>query len=234
MTLRLVAVTFAVADVRMAAEFWASLLLRDVVDHDAGLLLPGNDTQVGLRFVTDPSSVIVGNRDVHLHVTSEDAPSQQHVVDRAVAHGAAPVEVGQLDEEDHVVLAAPDGHPFCVIEPQNSYLAGTGLLGEVACDGGHAVGAFWSAALGWPLVWDTDGETAIQSPAGGTKVAWGGEPVAPLLGPLRQRFDLDAPADDLEVEAERLVDLGATRLVSASSTIVMADPEGNEFGLAPR
>lgn len=40
---------------------------------------------------------------------------------------------------------------------------------------------FWSEALGWPLVWDQDEETAIQSPHGGTKVAWGGPPVAPKV-----------------------------------------------------
>ena len=32
-----------------------------------------------------------------------------------------------------------------------------------ACDGSRAVGYFWSAALGWPLVWDQDGETAIRA-----------------------------------------------------------------------
>ncbi|MGJ9422903.1 VOC family protein [Aeromicrobium sp. CF3.5] len=234
MTVRLAAVTFDVPDARVAANFWAQLLGREAREHDGGLLLPGDTTQVGLRFVTDPSTVIAGNRDVHLHVTSAAAPSQQHVVDRAVACGASPVDVGQLDDEGHVVLAAPDGHPFCVIEPGNSYLAGTGLLGEVACDGSRAVGTFWSAALGWPLVWDQDGETAIQSPEGGTKVAWGGRPVTPLIGPLRQRFDLAVPADDLAPEIDRLVALGATHRASGISEVVLADPEGNQFGLAQR
>jgi hypothetical protein len=43
-------------------------------------------------------------------------------------HGAAP-------EEDHVVLADPDGNEFCVIEPGNNFLAGCGFLGEVSCHG---------------------------------------------------------------------------------------------------
>jgi len=66
-----------------------------------------------------------------------------------------------------------------VIEPGNAYLAGCGFLGELTCDGTREVGLFWSKVLGWPGVWDQDEETAIQSPRGGTKVAWAGPPVAP-------------------------------------------------------
>ena len=77
------------------------------------------------------------------------------------------------------MLADPGGNEFCVIEPGNRFLAGRGLLGEVTCDGTREVGLFWRDALGWPLVWDQGGETAVQSPQGGTKVSWGGPPVAP-------------------------------------------------------
>nr|WP_255392579.1 VOC family protein [Kineosporia sp. A_224] len=77
-----------------------------------------------------------------------------------------------------------------------------GFLGELACDGTRAVGVFWSEALGWPLVWDQDEETAVQSPHGGTKVAWGGPPVAPKVVRNRQRFEL---------------------------AVVDGDPDGNEF-----
>ena len=69
------------------------------------------------------------------------------------------------------MLAGPEGNECCVIEAGNRYLAGCGPLGELACDGTRAVGLFWSAALGWPLVWDQDEETVVPSPAGGTKVA---------------------------------------------------------------
>ena len=71
-----------------------------------------------------------------------------------------------------------------MIEPGNSFLAGCGFLGELACDGSRDVGLFWSEALGWRLVWDHDQETAIQSEAGGTKIAWGRPARAPT-GPAR-------------------------------------------------
>lgn len=51
----------------------------------------------------------------------------------------------------------------------NNFLAGTGYLGEVTCDGTRDVGRFWRDALIWPLVWDENEETAVQSPLGGTR-----------------------------------------------------------------
>jgi hypothetical protein len=79
-------------------------------------------------------------------------------------------------------------------------------------------------------VWDQDQETAIQSPHGGTKIAWGGPPLAPKGVPNPQRFDL-APVDgDQQAEVERLVSLGATRLdTTEDNAVVLADPDGNEF-----
>ena len=70
-----------------------------------------------------------------------------------------------------------------MIPSGNSFLAGCGIPGEVACEGPRAVGVFWGEALGWPLVWDENEEIAVQSSNGGTKVAWGGPPVAPLKVP---------------------------------------------------
>jgi predicted enzyme related to lactoylglutathione lyase len=160
-------------------------------------------------------------------------------VARALELGGRHLDIGQDPDDGHVVLADPEGNEFCVIEPGNSFLADCGFLGELACDGSREVGHFWSAALGWPLVWDQDEETAIQSPAGGTKIAWGGPPLRPRTGKDRQHFDLAPPAGgDQQAEVERLVALGATRVDSGQdgvSRVVMADPDGHEFCvLSPR
>jgi hypothetical protein len=117
-----------------------------------------------------------------------------------------------------------------VIEPGNAFLAGCGFLGELACDGSREAGLFWSKALGWPLVWDQGQETAIQSPHGGTKVAWGGPPAPPKELTDRQRFDLTPAGGDRGAEVDRLVSLGATRLeIHDDGAVVLADPDGNEF-----
>jgi len=223
MPARLVAVTFDAHDPHVPARFWAGILGRTAVDEPGGVLVPGDATQAGLRFVRSPARKAGLNR-LHLHLTSAGPGDQERTVANALRLGASHLDVGQRPEDGHVVLADPEGNEFCVIEPGNAYLAGCGLLGEVACDGSREVGLFWSAALGWPLVWDEGGETAVQSPAGGTKVAWGGPPLAPGEG-RRQRFDL-ASDGDLDAEAERLVSLGATRAGDA-----LADPDGHPFGL---
>ena len=223
---RLVAVTFDAHDSAGVAQFWAGLLAREIVLEADGLLLKGDDTQVGLRFVTAPSEKSGPNR-LHLHLTSESPEDQQRTVESALSLGGRHLDVGQLPEEGHIVLADPGGNELCVIGPDSSFLAGCGRLGEVACDGSRDVGHFWHEALGWPLVWDQDEETAVQSPSGGTKVAWGGPPVAPKHGRNRQRFDL--ATDDLASEVARLVALGATRLGDRDGGVELADPDGNEF-----
>ncbi len=225
---RLLAVTFDAHDPERLASFWSELLTRPVVDHRGGLLLPGDETQLGLRFSVSREAKVDRNR-IHLHLTSESAAHQQRTVTTALGLGAGPLDVGQLPEEEHVVLADPEGNEFCVIEPGNAFLAGCGFLGELAGEGTRDAGLFWSQALGWPLVWDQDEETAVQSPRGGTKVAWGGPPVAPLTRGRRQRYDLAAEGD-LAREVDRLISLGATRIrADADGAVLLADPDDTEF-----
>ncbi|GAA2482464.1 VOC family protein [Winogradskya humida] len=200
---------FDARDAVRLAQFWGGLLGRVVVEAGGEALLPGDDTQVGLRFVPSDSVKAGANR-LHLHLTSATSADQERTVSVALELGAAHLDVGQLPEEGHIVLADPEGNEFCVIEAGNKFLAGCGFLGEVACDGGREVGVFWSEAMGWPLVWDQDEETAIQSPHGGTKVAWGGPSPAPTPGTSRQRFDVTPASGDQLSEIERLIALGAT------------------------
>lgn len=230
MASRLQAVTFDVADAPAVAAFWAGLLDREVVAESRGALVPGDETQVGLRFVSSRTRQ-VGPRRLHLHVTSNSLADQQRTVEMALRLGGRHIDVGQEPDATYVVLADPDGNPLCVIEPGNKFLAGTGRLGEVTCEGTRDVGLFWRAALSWPLVWDENEETAVQSPLGGTKLSWGGPPVEPQHGPNRQRFDL--VTDDLRRETERLMSLGANRVGDLADGVVLTDVDRNEFGLQP-
>ena len=228
MTSQLLGVAFDAHDPVLLARFWAGLLTREVIEDARGSSLPGGETQLGLRFVGS-ASVKLGVNRMHLHLTSTTPADQRQTINKALALGASHLDVGQRTEEGHVVLADPEGNEFCVIEPGNTFLAGCGFLGELACDGTRAVGLFWSEALAWPLVWHEDQETAVQSPRGGTKVAWGGPPVAPKVGTNRQRLELTPAEGDLSGEVDRLVSLGATRLDLNEYAAAMADPDGNEF-----
>jgi len=226
---RLLAVTFDAHDPARLAQFWAGVLGREIVEDAGGALLLGDDAQLSLRFVPNSAEKVGPNR-VHVHLTSASPADHEQTAATALRLGARHLDVGQRPEEGHVVLGDPEGNEFCVIEPDNAFLAGCGFFGELACDGTRAVGLFWSEALGWPLVWDQDQETAIQSPHGGTKVAWGGPPVAPKEVRNRQRFELAPAAGCQAAEVDRLVSLGATRLeVGQYGAVLLADPDGNEF-----
>ena len=240
MTAHLVALVFDANDPARLAPFWAGVLRRETVDDpDGGIaLLPSDDTGFRIEFFPTQERK-AGLNQMHLHLTSTSLDDQQATGARALGLGGRHLDLGQRPEEGHVVLADPEGNEFDVIEPGNSFLADCGFLGEVACDGSQEVGYFWSEALGWPLVWDQDQETAIQSPDGGTKIAWGGPPVRPKTGKNRLHFDLAPPGDgDQEAEVERLVSLGAKRIDIGQGHVswaVMADPDGNEFCvLTPR
>ena len=240
MTSHLAAFCVDANDPFLLARFWAGVLDREMVDDPDGgfALLPSDDTEFRIEFFPTQEPK-VGPNQIHLHLTSASLDEQQSTVDRVLGLGGRHLDVGQLPEEDHIVLADPEGNEFCVIEPGNNFLADTGFLGELSCDGTREVGYFWSGALGWPLVWDQDQETAIQSPSGGAKIAWGGPPVRAKTAKNRLHFDIAPPADeDQQAEVDRLVSLGAMRIDIGQgdvSWVVMADPDGNEFCvLTPR
>ena len=237
MTSELEALCFDANDPLRLTRFWAGVLGREVAD-DGLVLLPSDDTGFRIRFAPTHEQKTVPNQ-MHFDLTSASLEEQQETVARALELGGRHIDIGQLPEELHVVLADPEGNEFCVIEPGNNFLADTGFIGALSSDGSQEVGYFWSKALDWPLVWDQDQETAIQSPHGGSKITWGGPPVRAKTGKNRLHFDLAPPADgDQQAEVDRLVALGATRVDIGQgdvSWVVMADPDGNEFCvLAPR
>jgi catechol 2,3-dioxygenase-like lactoylglutathione lyase family enzyme len=241
MTCHLVALCFDANDPLRLARFWAGVLGWEMAGspRDGVELLPSDDTGFRIRFLPTQAQK-AGQNQMHFDLTSTSLQDQQLTVARSLELGARHIDIGQRPEEGHVVLADPEGNEFCVIEPGNKFLAECGFVGALAGNGSPEAGYFWSEALGWPLVWDQDQETAIRSPLGGPKITWGGPPLPPKTGKYRLHFDL-APAvrGDQQAEVERLLALGATRVdidQGAVSRVVMADPDGHEFcvlGAAP-
>ena len=237
MTCDLVALTVGAREPARAGRFWADLLRGELTDDAPGSVAveAGEDLGFRLRFVPSDAPR-TGLNQMHFHLTSTSAEDQQATVARALGLGAAHLDVGQRPEEGHVVLADPEGNEFCVIEPGNKWLADCGFFAEVTCEGSQETGYFWRDALGWPLVWDQDQETAIRSPHGGPKISWGGPPLSPQTGQARMHFDLAAAerAADAPAELERLLSLGATRSEAGQREVgwvVLADPDGHEFCL---
>lgn len=240
MTLHLFALSFDANQPLSLARFWSAILGWETVEdpRDGVALLPADDTGFRLRFLPSRRQKLGQNR-IHFDLTSGSLEQQRQTVARALELGGAHLDIGQLPEEPHVVLADPEGNEFCVIEPGNKFLADCGFIGALSSEGSQQVGYFWSEALGWPLVWDQDEETAIRSPHGGPMITWGGPPLNPKTGKNRLHFDLAAPAGgDQQAEVDRLISLGATRIDIGQgdvSWVVLADPDGNEFCvLTPR
>lgn len=215
MAITLVALRWLALDPGAQARFWAGVL--DAPAQGETVVVPG----FALRFVaTDRPKTAQGR--IHLDLTSGSPEDQRAHVATVLRLGGQHVDIGQGPSDDHVVLADPEGNELCVIPAGNRFLADTGRIGAVNCDGTHALGVFWSRALDWPLVWDEGEETAIQSPHGGSKFTWSGRPLMARESPERISFHLEAQGPE---DLGRLGELGATALGGGR----FLDPDGNEF-----
>jgi hypothetical protein len=238
MTSELRLLTLDANDPEVLGRFWGGVLGREVVPAVSGgrSLVPHGDTEFRIHFQpsTEPRR---GPNQMHFDLNSDSDEAQAAMVERVLELGGRHLDIGQGPDVPHVVMADPEGNELCVGEAGNAFTAGCGTIGCVSSDGSQAVGYFWSAALGWPLVWDQDEETAIQSPRGGSKISWGGPPYNERLGKNRLHLDL-VPTDGagLEEEVERLLGLGARHADIGQGDVawvVLADPDGNEFCVLP-
>lgn len=231
MACELIALTFGSPDPGRLARFWGGLIGHGVtIERAAPSLSALAEVGFSLRFVADAAGKW-GPNQMHPDLKPTSLQEQATVVDRAIQLGARHLDVGQGPDAEHVVLADPDGNELCVLEPGGTFLAGCPFFSSLAGDGLAEVGYFWRDALAWDLVWDQDGETAVQPPSGGPKITWGGDPVAPKLGRNKLHFDLRPSArSTVDDEVERLTALGASRTdAGCSDGAGMLDPGGHEF-----
>jgi hypothetical protein len=242
MTAQLGALCFDANDPLRLARFWAEALRWNVGEEtgDVVSLVPTDGTRFGIDFALVPETKGAWANRLHLDLTTTSLDDQADTVARLIELGGRHIDIGQGPDEAHVVLADPEGNEFCIIDPTNNFLSTCGRFGSITCDGTREVGYFWSAALGWPLVWDQDDETAIRAPdLTGPMITWGGGPLNPKPGKNRLHLDIAPLADESQqAEVDRLVSLGARRVDIGQGDvdwIVMADPDDNEFCvLTPR
>ena len=160
-TSRVVALGFDAVDPAGLARWWAAALGWDVGDERGPrvALVPTDGTRFTVVFQPTTAAKGAAQNRLHLDLTTTSLDDQNESVERLIRLGGRHIDIGQRDDEKHVVLADPEGNELCIIEPTNNFLAGCGRFGSITCDGTREVGYFWSAALGWPLVWDQDEET---------------------------------------------------------------------------
>jgi predicted enzyme related to lactoylglutathione lyase len=106
------------------------------------------------------------------------------------------------------------------------------LVTVLDCSDPRALAPFWAAALGYNEV-AAAGQYVVLGTGDRSEhellLQGVDEPKA-----VKNRMHLDLHVDDIEAEAQRLVDAGARRVSDSLAEwgerwIVLADPEGNEF-----
>jgi hypothetical protein len=108
MTSHLLALCIDANDPLRLARFWAGVLGWEMADEpDGGIaLLPNDDTGFRIRFLSTQEQKTRPNQ-MHFDLTSASLEGQQQTVARALELGARHIDVGQLPDEEHVVLADP-------------------------------------------------------------------------------------------------------------------------------
>ncbi|WP_299536468.1 VOC family protein [uncultured Streptomyces sp.] len=94
-----------------------------------------------------------------------------------------------------------------------------------------ALASFWCRVLDWKVVYEDDDEVTIGADADTLPGMCFVD--VPEAKTVKNRLHIDLAPDDLEVEVERIIGLGARRIDVGqgpdASWAVLADPEGNEF-----
>ena len=141
------------ADPGSLGRFWEALLggttLTDERDaFETRLSVPGGATlDVCLQRVAEPVPP-----DPRLHLDVAGGHRQAEVVQRALDLGARRLDIGQGDVP-WVVLADPEGNPFCVMEERPEY-ATSGPIAALPLDSADPArdAAFWAQLSGWAPV----------------------------------------------------------------------------------
>lgn len=94
------------------------------------------------------------------------------------------------------------------------------------------LGEFWSAVLGWPIVYSDENYAMLKGPSHALGIGTIPDykrPEWPDDG--HKQFHLDLAAEDIEQAVEKCVDLGATRAEPqpGETWTVLIDPVGHPF-----
>ena len=230
-------------DHRAQAQWWAQTLdwtLAHMSDDEATVApigRPEADVPLVLVPVAEPKH---GKNRVHLDLTSTSDAAQAQTVDRLLARGARPVDIGQRDVS-WVVLADPEGNEFCVLAPDERFDE-PGTLAAVVVDATRPgqLATFWAEAGGWPLSVQSHLVASLRHPSGRPPALDLVAVPDPTPGKNRVHLDVAPPADgDQAAEVDRLLQLGAKPADVGQrddvTWVVLTDPDGNEFCvLSPR
>ena len=103
------------ADPERLAGFWSEVLGYEVVDRQEELV------EIGLRNGGQPTIVFLrsseprrGKLPLHIDINATDR-DQAEELERLLALGARPADIGQTGQESWHVLQDPEGNEFCLL-----------------------------------------------------------------------------------------------------------------------
>jgi len=227
-------------DARTLGRFWEALLgagptLTDEPDLFETRLAEPEGLVLDLCFQRVPEPV---TPDPRLHLDVGGGARQAEVVQRALGLGARHLDIGQHGVP-WVVLADPEGNPFCVMEERPEYTA-SGPIAALPLDSADPArdAAFWAELSGWQPV-SSAMPAALRHPSGrGVLLELCPEP-RPKDEATKNRLHLDIrleAGDDEEAVVARVVELGGRELHPGWGELpwrVVTDPSGNELCLLP-
>ena len=187
---------------------------------------------LGFQPVSEPRSA-----PPRLHLDLHGGADQSATVDRLLGLGARHLDIGQGDVP-WVVLADPEGNPFCVMEERAAYVD-TGPIAAIPLDSADPDrdADFWAWLTGWSHV-DAVAPRSLRHPSRrGPLLEFCPEQAPKGTTKNRQHLDvrLDPGEDYDEVEAS-IVERGGHPLQRDWGDLPWRsylDPSGNEFCVLP-
>jgi len=228
-------------DPRRLGRFWEELLgcttlTDEAASYETRLSVPGGPW-LDLCFEQVEQPPVPSPR-LHLEVTGGEALHQAGVVERALALGGRHLDIGQHDVP-WVVLADPEGNPFCVMEARAEYAA-SGPLSSLPLESADIERdlAFWSKLSGWVPV-ESSMTGALRHPSGRGPLLELCPERAPKDPSVKNRVHLDLrleAGEDPDAVFGQLVELGGAEYRHDWGDLpwrVCTDPSGNELCLLP-
>ncbi|GLY96426.1 VOC family protein [Actinoplanes sp. NBRC 103695] len=116
MTSRIATIAIDAVDVELVAGFWMSVLGWRVVEQDAEVtsIGPPGATWPTIDVCKVPERKTTAKNRLHLDLRADGSTAAEEV-ERLIAAGARPVDVGQPADASWVVLADPEGNEFCIL-----------------------------------------------------------------------------------------------------------------------
>jgi predicted enzyme related to lactoylglutathione lyase len=113
---RITSLAIDVTDPDLVAGFWTEVLGWQVTERDAEVLriMEAPDARLAIDFVVVPDGPKQAKNRLHLDLNATDR-DQAAELERLLALGARPVDVGQGPDVSWHVLADPEGNEFCLL-----------------------------------------------------------------------------------------------------------------------